>query len=172
MIVEVRSAPVRNYSHRGALRPMIAVGLLAGALDLVFATTFWALRADVPAIRIFQSIASGLLGQDSFAGGWSTAVLGLGLHFFIAVSMSVVYWLAARRWSLLWRKPVACGAGYGLLLYAVMNFIVIPLCAANAGSKDTLWITLSVLVHVVIFGIPIALAARRAMSKAGREFLL
>ena len=41
-------------------------GLLAGTLDILYATSFWALR-DVPAQRIFQSIAAGypdFLGFD------------------------------------------------------------------------------------------------------------
>jgi len=57
---------------------------------------------------------------------------------------------------------VLCGAAYGLLLYGVMNYVVVPLSAAGAGSKNPLWITLSIAAHVLLIGIPIALLARRA----------
>jgi hypothetical protein len=43
-----------------------------------------------------------------------------------------------------------------------MNYVVVPLSAAGPGSKDPLWITLSVAVHALLIGIPIALAVRRA----------
>jgi hypothetical protein len=142
---------------------VLAGGLAAGTLDIVYACTFWALKRDVPAERILQSVAAGLLGDASFEGGAGTAALGLGLHFLIATSMSVVYYLAARRRPLLWRRPVPCGAGYGLLLYAVMNYIVVPLSAAGRGSNDPLWISLSVAVYALLIGIPIALFARRAV---------
>jgi uncharacterized membrane protein YagU involved in acid resistance len=74
----------------------------------------------------------------------ATAGLGLTLHYLIALSMSLVYYLAAQRWQVLWRRPVLCGAGYGLLVYVIMNYLVVPLSAAGPGSKDPLWVALSV----------------------------
>lgn len=144
---------------------MLAGGFVAGALDIVYACVFWALKRDVPAQQILQSVAAGLLGEASFEGGWATAVLGLVLHFLIALSMSAAYYLVSRRWALLRRRPLLCGAGYGLLLYAVMNYVVVPLSAAAPGSKDPLWITLSIMVHALLIGIPIALATRRASQE-------
>ena len=52
------------------------------------------------------------------------------------------------------------GAAYGLLLYGIMNYAVVPLSAARPGSKDPLWVVLSVVVHVLLIGIPIAVIAR------------
>ena len=62
----------------------ILFGTLAvGVLDLADALIFFGLRGARP-IRIFQSIAAGLLGRASFSGGVPTALLGVILHFFIA----------------------------------------------------------------------------------------
>jgi uncharacterized membrane protein YagU involved in acid resistance len=141
---------------------VLAGGLIAGTLDIAYACIFWGLKSDVPARRILQSVAAGLLGKASFEGGWQTAALGLALHYLIALSMSVVYYLVAARWPLLRERPVLCGAAYGMLLYGVMNYVVVPLSAAGAGSKNPLWITLSIAAHVLLIGIPIALLARRA----------
>jgi len=45
-----------------------------------------------------------------------------------------------------------------------MNHIVVPLsAAAHGGAKDPLWVTLSIVVHAVLIGIPIALLTRRAL---------
>jgi len=137
-------------------------GFAAGTLDMLYACVFWGLRSDVPALRIFQSVAAGLLGEAAFEGGAATAALGLGLHYFIATSMSVTYYFVAGRWHLLQRRPLLCGAGYGLLLYAIMNYLVVPLSAAGTGSKNALWIGLSIAVHAVLIGIPIAILARKA----------
>ena len=147
-------------------RLVLAGGLLAGALDILYACVFWGVRRGVPARRIFQSVAAGVLGKATFDGGVPTAALGLALHFFIAISMAVAYYLVARRWPLLWRQPWLCGAVYGLFLYAFMNYVVVPLSRAGAGSKDVLWVTLSVLVHMVLVGIPCAVFARRAVLAA------
>lgn len=147
---------------------VLAGGLVAGALDILYAWVFWALKANVAAQRIFQSVAAGLLGDSSFEGGAATAALGLGLHFLIAVSMSVAYFLVARRLPLLWRRPLAAGAAYGLLLYVIMNYVVVPLSAARPGSRDQLWIGLSIAVHALLIGIPIALLTRWAILPSAR----
>ena len=156
------SIPAR---HSPPLWPVLAGSLLAGALDIAYAWVFWAVKAGVSAERIFQSVAAGLLGKASFEGGAATAALGLALHFFIATSMSVAYYLVARRWPLLWRQAVPCGLIYGLLLYAIMNFIVVPFSAAGGGgAKDPLWVAMSVAVHALFIGLPIALFSRRAIA--------
>lgn len=157
------SLPVRR-AHPATL--VLAGGLVAGTFDIVYACGFWALKRDVPVERILQSVAAGLLGKASFEGGAATAALGLALHYFIATSMSFTYYLVAQRWSLLRQQPVLAGAAYGLLLYVLMNYVVVPLSRAGPGSKDPLWIGLSIAVHALLIGVPIALFARRALSRA------
>lgn len=143
---------------------VVAGGVIAGALDILYAWLFWKLKAGVAMERILQSVAAGLLGADSFRGGSATALLGLVLHFLIATSMSAAYYVAARRWRVLVEQTVPSGLAYGLVLYCVMSFVVVPLSAAAPGSRDPLWIGLTIAVHAVFIGLPIALAARRAAS--------
>jgi hypothetical protein len=150
---------------------VLAGGLVAGTFDIVYACAFWAIKASVPPSRILQSVAAGLLGPASFQGGVRTAALGLALHFFIAMSMSVTYYIVARRWSLLVRRPVLCGVVYGVVLYAVINFIVIPLSAAPHGTKISLWVVLSVAVHMFLIGLPIALLSGRAAAETAVNVL-
>ncbi len=138
-------------------------GLVAGSFDITYACTFWYLKRGVLPSRVFQSVASGLLGDASFTGGWRSAALGLALHYFIATSMAVTYYLFARRWSDLWEKPFVYGPMYGVLLYGIMNYIVVPLSAANPGSRNLLWVLLSIAVHALLIGTPCAVFARRAM---------
>lgn len=137
---------------------------MAGALDLVFACTFWGLKAGVSPVRILQSVAAGLLGKASFTGGANTAALGLALHFLIVLMMAGAYYMVARQWSLLWQRPWLCGAIYGLGLFAAMNHVVLPLSAAGPGPKDLLWIALSIAAHVRLIGIPIAWSTRWASA--------
>jgi len=142
---------------------VLAGGLIAGALDILYAIVFWAITRGVAPQRILQSVAAGLLGDASFTGGWASAALGLTLHFLIAISMAAVYYLVARRWAALWHRPLPYGAAYGLLLYVIMNYVVVALSAARPGSKDPLWIGLSIAVHMFLVGIPCAVFARRAI---------
>ncbi|MGH8481177.1 MAG: hypothetical protein ACRES8_01800 [Nevskiaceae bacterium] len=154
--------------NRGANNPVtwiVAGGLIAGALDITFACGYWAIARDVPPERILQSVAAGVLGKASFQGGWSTGLLGLGLHFFITLMMAAAYGLVARSLPVLWQRPVAMGALYGLALYAIMHFVVVPLSNVPGGSGpgNNLWTWLGVAAHVLLVGIPIALCAREAL---------
>ena len=168
--MRIRAAPSTLPRHSTAtpspIRLVFAGGLVAGTLDIVYAWVFWAIKAGVPARRILQSVAAGLLGKAGFEGGAATAALGLGLHYCIACSMAVTYFLVARRWTALHQRPVVYGAAYGLLLYAIMNYIVVPLSAAGGGgSKDPLWVGLSVAVHMFLIGVPMALFVRAALRE-------
>ena len=149
---------------------VLAGALVAGTFDITYAWAFWSLKAGVPAQRIFQSVAKGLLGPASYRGGVATAALGLFLHYFIATSMSGAYYLVARRWAVLHEQPFRCGAAYGLVLYAVMNYVVVPLSAAReGGSGGALWVALSIAVHVLLIGVPIAFFTSRAIGKRRSE---
>lgn len=159
--------PIPSTRRSSPLTLVLAGGLVAGTLDIVYACVFWAVKAGLPVRRILQSVAAGLLGKASFEGGAATAALGLGLHYFIACSMAVTYYLVARRWPLLRERAVPCGIAYGLLLYGIMNFVVVPLsAAASRGPKDPLWVGLSVAVHMFLIGLPIALFVRAALRGA------
>lgn len=140
-------------------------GLVVGTIDIVFAMTFWDWWADVPALRLLQTVAAGLLGSASFNGGAETAMLGLALHFAIAVSMAIAFYLAARRWPVLWKRPREAGVAYGFLLYGVMNHVIVPLSAAPPGPTDIVWIVVNLTVHVLLIGLPIALFVRQGMQQ-------
>jgi uncharacterized membrane protein YagU involved in acid resistance len=145
-------------------RIQIAVlgGLVLGTTDLTFACTFAALNSGASPVRVFQAVARGVLGRASFNGGAASAALGVGLHYFIAISMALVYYAASRRYPALARRPIAYGIPYGVLLYLIMNLVVLPLSAIGMPSfSDTLWVTLSVIMHMV-FGVICAVAARSA----------
>lgn len=146
----------------------LAGGLVAGGLDLTFACTFWALKAEMHPKRIFQSVAAGVLGREAYTGGAWAAALGLGLHFLIAIAMSFAYYFAAMRWNELAREPWLWGAGYGLFLFIFMRYGVVPLSAAGPGSNNAMWIAFTLVAHMVLVGIPIALFTAAAFPRPHR----
>src|SRR3546814_19613533 len=80
--------------------------------------------------------------------------------------MAAVFWFASRRWPALVHKPLLTGSLYGLALYAVMTYVVVPL--SNAGTGDLpawKWESLSHIAgHMLLVGIPCALGARLARA--------
>jgi hypothetical protein len=149
-------------------RPIVAGIVAVAVLDILEPIIFYGLRG-VPPIRIFQSVASGVLGRDSYGGGLGSALLGAALHLFIASAVVIVYWLASRRLPAFTQRPLLWGVLYGLAVYAVMTFIVIPLSAIGGGLRIPALPALlnGIFAHVVCVGPPSAFAARAASRKVG-----
>lgn len=134
-------------------------GVIVGLLDGLDAIIFFGLRGATPD-RIFQAIASGVLGRGAFTGGATTVALGLALHFFIACAIVTVYYLASRRLPSLAARPVLCGALYGVIAYLMMSRVVVPLSAVAPSSFSWPVFWNGILIHIFGVGIPSALAAR------------
>lgn len=148
------------------LESIVVGGLVAGALDITDAVVVTLLLGGRP-LRMLQGIASGLLGPRSFEGGFGTAALGLGLHFFIALSAAAVYFTATRIWPSLLRRPLRSGIVFGLCVWAFMRFVVIPLSLVRMGHPGPLLIANQLFIHAFGVGVPIAwIAARSAQDLA------
>jgi uncharacterized membrane protein YagU involved in acid resistance len=145
-----------------ALRAILLGGLIAGTLDISYACIFSYIRRGTSPVRILQSVASGALGRSAFDGGAKTAALGLVFHFMIATIAAAVYYLASRPLRFLVSQALICGPLYGVCIYLVMNFVVLPLSAI--GSRPALPLPVLIgglLIHMLGIGLPIALMVRR-----------
>jgi hypothetical protein len=147
-----------------AIQTILVGGASAGLLDGLDAVIFYRLAYAVPPARLVQGIASGLLGQQSFRGGWLTVVLGISLQFFIAIGAATFFYAATLLIPMLWRKPWISGPAFGIGLFFFMQRVVIPLSAVH---KRTAPMSLPELVdqllsHAFLVGVPIALMARRS----------
>ena len=146
-------------------KAILVGGLIAGALDITYAFILWWLRAQVTPMQILQSVATGLLGKASYDGGAGTAILGAFLHFFNALVIAAIFVGASRIWPVLARRATLFGPLYGIGAYLVMNYVVLPLSAFPPRTNPpapVVWIT-GVLAHMFLIGLPIALAAKRAV---------
>lgn len=146
------------------LRAVLIGGSIAGALDILFALTHAAVNGMGPQ-RLLQVVASGLLGQDAYAGGWPTAVLGLIAHFVLSYLWATLFVAAAARVSRIVARPAISGAIFGVLVFLAMRLVVLPLSAfPHPVSFKPLSAGLDLLSHVFFFGLPIALAAAKAIG--------
>ena len=152
---------MRPVPPMSTARALLYGTLIVGILDGLDAVVFFGLRGAQP-IRIFQSIASGLLGRQAFAGGLATAALGLALHFFIAFTIVAVFLFASRCIPALVRAPVVSGILYGLAVYFVMNYIVLPMSAVTPGRFVWPVFINGILIHMFGVGLPASLVARAA----------
>jgi uncharacterized membrane protein YagU involved in acid resistance len=151
-----------------ALFTILAGGLIAGTLDALDAVVYYKLANGVAPYRIFQHIAGGLLGPNAFNGGAKTVILGVFLHYLIATGAAAVFYLAWLRWRALYEKPWIFGPLFGLCVFLVMHFIVVPLSAIQhyhlsmpAGELADQLFT-----HMFFVGLSIALMASCSARRA------
>jgi uncharacterized membrane protein YagU involved in acid resistance len=171
------------------LAAILIGGLLAGALDILYAFIVYGplaaslgLAGSLSPMDVLHSVASGWIGHDAAAaGGVSTAFVGALTHFSIAIVMAGVYAIVVARIGS--SNPILWGFLYGLILFFVMNYLVVPLSAAATGHfatsiddgeerisgaiaralqfKRPLLLAGTVFTHTVLVGVPIALSAAR-----------
>jgi hypothetical protein len=147
-------------------------GGVGGLLDALYATLVWGVWLGSNPAGVWQGVAAGLLGKTASEGGNATALLGLALHFFIAFCMALIYVLSSKRLPVLTARPLLMGALYGVVLFVVMNFVVVPLSAIGWHTPKPMGLLRAFIPHVIFVGPAIALAAaRRARSPAGAHVL-
>ena len=146
---------LRNY-----LQAILWGGVAAGTVDIVAA-----FRGGAP-VGVLQFIASGLLGKTALEGGWPAAAAGLAVHFGLTTIMAAVFVLAARRWPQLLRSPWLSGLIYGALLFAAMNYVIVPHSAvATWKHPPGFWGNINgAMGHGFFVAVPIACIARHFLS--------
>lgn len=139
----------------------LAVGVLDGLAAIVTA----GLRGTAPP-RLFQGIAFGLLGRDTYSGGAATVLLGIALHFIVALGVVSTYLAATRLMPALAQRPLLFGPLYGIAAFFVMNYAVIPMSVIGRVIVQWPGAIQGLLIHALIVGPPAAIAATKA--SAGR----
>ncbi|MBJ7438389.1 MAG: hypothetical protein JHD35_05110 [Sphingopyxis sp.] len=142
------------------VRAILIGGLTAGAMDLSFAFSFWALKGVAP-VAVLRGIATGWLGP---AAGTGTAPVFLGLlsHFLLSLLFAAVFVLIASRVAALGRQsPWLAGPLYGVAVYFLMNRVVLPLSNFAVPADGTRLSFADLAAHMFLFGLPIALATQR-----------
>jgi len=141
-------------------RAILLGGLVAGVLDATDGVVAFGLQGMNP-IQVLQYIASGALGSASFNGGLATAALGTLLHFLIAFAVAAIYVVASRVVPLLRERAIPAGLAFGVAVYLVMNYVVLPMSSVTPSAFSLPLFLNGVIGHALFFGLPIALYARR-----------
>ncbi len=149
-----------------SLWTILWIGLVAGTLDITENIVFNAFRGITP-WRIFQYIASGLLGRHSFQMGWTSVGLGIAIHYAIALGWTGIFYIAATKFVALARRPILSGLVYGVIVYLVMNFLVLPMTAVPPRPTAMTLVNRvnAVLALMFCIGLPIALLVRRSKAE-------
>lgn len=142
------------------LKAIVAGTVVAGTLDLLIALGLGYFIGQ-GAGEALRGIASGPFGPAMVDGGVGAALVGLVTHYAIMAVMVTVFVVVAGGWTALTRQPVAAGIGYGVILYLVMHWLVLPGRFPGAFPQTGAWQVAGALFsHCVGAGLPIAAIAR------------
>jgi hypothetical protein len=142
------------------LKTAVYAGLIAGSVDIGAACTI-NMVGPGPILRF---IASGLLGTPLPHENW-VYCLGLGLQWIMSIIIAAIFAFAATRIPALLRRWILAGIAYGIVVYFVMTFVVVPLSKAKAGQV-TMSSFVENLLAMILFGLIVAYIAQRIAPKA------
>lgn len=82
------------------LKPILYAGALVGVLDITAACIQVYVAYGYAPARLLKGVAGGLLGRSAVEGGFSTAALGLLMHFTMAMTVAAIFYALSRRLTL------------------------------------------------------------------------
>jgi hypothetical protein len=157
-------------SHRDRLARVVGAGLLTGVVDGLFSSILNVVAYRSTVSRLFQGVASVLLGPEAFNGGLRPVALGSLIHFGVAFAWSAVFLFLVLRWRWVRRvlaSPygvVKVAALYGPFVWMVMSLAVIPILVHRPPTITYRW-WIQWFGHIPFVGIPIVAASERGAPR-------
>lgn len=152
-------------ARAAVVKAILAGGLIAGTIDIGSAV----LISGHSVWRILQTIAGGLLARASFDGGPRTVLLGLVLQELMGLIIAALYVGIALRIPTLRRRWIGSGVGYGVVIFFVMNYVVVPLSAWHVVPPFSRGSFLANLLAMLLFGLIVAYCTARFMAAQRTE---
>ena len=118
---------------------------------------------------ILRFIAGGVLGKAALQGGAAVAWLGLFLQWGMSLVIAAIFVLAALRLRWLTARTVLAGLAYGVVVFVVMNYVVMPLSAWHRINHFTPASLAWNLLAMLVYGLIIAICARRFLGAPPRR---
>jgi hypothetical protein len=143
------------------IRQWLLAGLVTGITDGLFSSVLAAFVYGSTVTRLWQGVASVLLGAPALNGGTRTAAIGVLMHFGVALGWSAVFLVLVMSSS--WIRGVlaspsgviAVAAVYGPLIWMAMSLAIIPLFTHRPPVINIRW-WVQFFGHIPFVALPIA----------------
>ena len=160
-------------NSRNSIFPAILVTWLVTAVwDFLCATLLSVLAYGSTFSRLWQGVASTVIGPAAMTMGARGVAAGLGLHVMVALVWSALFVLAVAWWPALRRAIVPAGGAiavacaYGPVIWLVMSLVVIPMATGRPPAFGFRW-WVQIFAHVPFVTVPLVFTARRALVLPG-----
>lgn len=146
-------------SHRSPLKQffflILPVGLFVGTLDITAAVIQTLIYGRDP-MRMLRFIASAVFGDRAFSEAPNYPFYGLAFHYLIALGWTLIFFWLYPRFKRLFGNRIVIGVLYGIMVWAIMNLIVLPLSAAPKIPFNPRSSLIAALVLIVAIGLPLS----------------
>jgi len=153
----------------GSASRLLRAWLLTAVTDAIFSSVLVTAFYHSTFARLWQGVASTILGKAALDGGNRTVAIGLVMHFGVALAWSVVFLLLYENSGRI-RSAVASRHGvlkvasvYGPLIWLVMSLLVIPLLVHRPPTLNFRWLV-QLLGHIPFVAVPIVWSIGRDRS--------
>jgi hypothetical protein len=143
--------------NREVLSAILLGGIIAATIDIGAAS----LISGRSPTFIMQAIAGGLLGKATFGGGLGTMILGTVLQEVMGVLIATIYVVLSKTVPSLLRRWIISGLTYGVIVFFVMNYIVVPLSVWKLAPNFTAAKFAANMAAMLLFGLIVAFFSRR-----------
>jgi len=152
-----------------AISRLIRAGLVTGVTDGLFSSVLSAFFYGSTVTRLFQGVASVLIGAAALDGGARTAALGVLMHFGVAFAWSLLFLLIVLGSSWM-RGAIASPLGvigvaaiYGPLIWIAMSMAIVPMFTHRPPTINFRW-WVQLVGHFPFVGLPIVAMIARTSS--------
>ena len=161
--------PSAIRTHVSPRQAFLTGWLTCGVLDITAACVqAWVQAGRMPA-DVLRGVASAIWGRAAVEAGAGMAAIGLVMHFTVAFTATLVFYVASRYVAWLRTAPLwVVGPLYGLVVFAAMNYGTLPLMSWVRSlylHTPVRWPgTMAwpqAVIHMVCVGTPIAWGVRR-----------
>lgn len=142
------------------IAPILLGGIIAGTIDIGSASLINGAKPTV----ILQAIAAGLHGKSAFSGGSGTVALGLVLQWSMSIVIAAIFVAAAHWRPVLKRRWIEAGLLYGIVVFIVMNYVVLPLSAIGHAPRFRIVHFMEDILAMLLFGLIVAFFARASLQ--------
>lgn len=142
-------------------RSVCTAWLIAGTLDITAACIQYYIHTGKGPEGVLRYVASGALGKSAAGGGMEIPLLGLLLHYIVALIWTLVFFWLYPRLKFMQVNKWVTGLVYGMVVWVIMNRLVVPLSAAHTGPFVLKKAAIAMAILMVCIGLPLSLAANK-----------
>jgi hypothetical protein len=152
------------------VQAVIPVWLVTAAWDFLCATALSVFAYHTTFARLWQGVASTVLGPAALDGGAKTVAVGIALHLAVAFTWSALFVAIARVSPTILRMiatpsgALAVAVAYGPIIWLVMSLVIIPLATGRPPRFGFRW-WVQIFAHVPFVTIPLVFTTRRVLLR-------